>query len=66
MIYLVYLVNTMATDGLAAQGARASVTMILTKLNRDNSVAARYKSITIYLVITVCFCISGSIEVHAD
>ena len=40
-MYLVYIVNTMAVDVLATQGARASATMILTCLNRDNSVPAR-------------------------
>ena len=38
---LFYIVNIMAADVLATQGARASATMILTKLNRDNSVPAR-------------------------
>ena len=31
----------MVADVLATQGTRASATMILTKLNRDNSVPAR-------------------------
>ena len=32
----------MAADILATQGARASAAMILTELNRDNSVPARW------------------------
>ena len=38
--YLCYIVNIMAADVLAMQGAKASATMILTLLNWDNSVAA--------------------------
>ena len=39
--YLFHIVNNMAADVLATQGARASATMILTKVNRGNSVRAR-------------------------
>ena len=39
--YLFYIVNIMGTDVLAIQGARASATMILTMLNRNNLVPAR-------------------------
>ena len=39
--YLFYMVNTMGADVLASQGTRASATMILTTLNRINSVPAR-------------------------
>ena len=39
--YLFYIVNIMAGDALATQGAMASKAMILTYLNRDNSVPAR-------------------------
>ena len=35
------IVNIMAADGLATQGARASAAMLLTQLNQDNSVPAR-------------------------
>ena len=38
---IVYIANIMAADVLAMQGARASVDMILTLLNRDNSVHVR-------------------------
>ena len=38
---LFYIVNIMAADDLATQGARASASMILTLLNRINSVPAR-------------------------
>ena len=41
MTYLFYVFNKMAADDLATQGARASATMILTLLNRINSVPAR-------------------------
>ena len=41
MTYLMYIVNIMADDDdLATQGARASATMMLTMLNRINSVPA--------------------------
>ena len=36
-----FIVNIMAAGVLAMQGARASAAMILTKLNRDNSVPTR-------------------------
>ena len=36
--YLIYIVNIMAADDLATQGARASATMILTMFNHDNLV----------------------------
>ena len=36
------MVNIMGAGGLATQGARASATMILTSLNRDNAVPARW------------------------
>ena len=36
-----HIVNIMGVDVLATQGARASVTMILTILNRNNSVPTR-------------------------
>ena len=39
--HLFFIVNTMGADVLATQVVRASVTMILTYLNRDNSVPAR-------------------------
>ena len=39
--YLYYIVNIMAADVLATQGARASTTMILTMLNRINLVPTR-------------------------
>ena len=39
--YLSYIVNIMGADVLAMQGARASATMILTMLNKINSVIAR-------------------------
>ena len=39
--YLFYIVNILAADVLATQGARASAAMILTKFNRDNSVPTR-------------------------
>ena len=38
--YLFCIVNIMAADVLVMQGARASVTMILTMLNQDDSVPA--------------------------
>ena len=41
MTYLFYIVNIMAADGLATQGATASATTILNMLNRINSVPAR-------------------------
>ena len=41
MTYLVYIVNIMAADDLATQGARASATMTLALLNRDNSAPVR-------------------------
>ena len=36
--YLVNLINILAADVLATQGARTSATMMLTQLNQDNSV----------------------------
>ena len=39
--YAFYLVNIMAADVLVMQGAKASATMILTQVNRDNSVPTR-------------------------
>ena len=39
--HLFYIVHTMSADVLATQGARASSTMIITLLNRINSVPAR-------------------------
>ena len=36
--YLFYIVNIMVADVLATQGARASVTMVLTMLNQINAV----------------------------
>ena len=36
--YLFYIVNITAADDLARQGARVSTTMVLTMLNRINSV----------------------------
>ena len=39
--YLFYIVSIMGADALATQGARATTTMILTKLNWDNSVPRR-------------------------
>ena len=42
MTYPFYRVNIMAAGVLATQGARTSAAMILTKLNRDNSVPARW------------------------
>ena len=41
MAYLHYIVEIMAGDDLATQGDRASATMMVTKLNQDNSVLAR-------------------------
>ena len=38
--HLFYIINIMAADDLATQGARASATMIFTMLNRINSVPA--------------------------
>ena len=38
--FLFYIVNIMGADVLATQGARASATMILSVLNRNNSVPA--------------------------
>ena len=40
MTYLDYIVNIIAADDLATQGAMASATMILIELNRDNLVPA--------------------------
>ena len=37
--YLVYIVNIIASDDLAMEGARASAAMILTLLSWDNPVA---------------------------
>ena len=45
MIYLFYMFNIMAADGLATQGDRASATMIFDMLNRIDSVPARWGSI---------------------
>ena len=39
--YLFHIINVMADDVLATQGASASTTMILTMMNRINSVTAR-------------------------
>ena len=39
--YLFHIVNIMVADVLTTQGAMASAAMILTQLNRDNSVPAR-------------------------
>ena len=38
--YLFYIVNIMVADDLSTQGRRASATMLLTSLNRNNSVPA--------------------------
>ena len=38
MTFLFYIVNVIVADDLTTQGARASVAMILTYLNKDNSV----------------------------
>ena len=43
MTYLVYIVNIMAADNLATQGARALAAMILTWFNRDNLVPPHLK-----------------------
>ena len=40
--YIFYIVNIMGADVLALQGVRASLTMILTMLNRINSIPALY------------------------
>ena len=42
MMYLFCIVGIVAAADLATQGAKASATMILTSLNRDNSVLARW------------------------
>ena len=39
--HLVYIVNIMGADALMRQGARASATLILTMLNRNDSVPTR-------------------------
>ena len=38
MTYVYYIINIIAADGMATQGARASSTMILHMLNLNNSV----------------------------
>ena len=43
-IYLFYMVNIKGVDDLVTQGARASETMILTQINRDNSVPTHIES----------------------
>ena len=43
MTYLFYMVNIMTAADLATQGARASATMILTMLNRIDSVTACWR-----------------------
>ena len=59
IIYLFYIVNIMGADDLATQGARASATMILTMLDRINSVPARLGSIGIDVGINrLIWCIS--------
>ena len=51
--YLAYMVNIMAADGLATQGARASATMILTLLNRIIS-APHVKGLNVPSMIGSC------------
>ena len=41
MTYQLYIINIMAADVIAMQGARASATMIFTMLNRINLVPVR-------------------------
>ena len=41
MTYLFYIVNIMAADDLATEGARASATMIVIMLNQIDSFPAR-------------------------
>ena len=41
--HLFYIVNIVGADVLATQGARASATMLLTMLNRNNSVPIRWE-----------------------
>ena len=54
--YLFYIINIMGVDVLVTQGARASVTMILTMLNWNNSSTRTlgFNQLTMYAAVCIC------------